>query len=169
MPTGDRTQIISGTITFSIDGTSVGFTDGGASIRHEMTFFDVMADQYLGVVDKRMSEERMFVEITMLEATGDRLALAFNQPAANTISGTQYDLGNNVSNVPEHTITIVAPGPTLSGTAVNRTFNFYRAIAIETEPYNAGQRDDVARVSVTFECVKDENNGDKFGYYLDAN
>lgn len=163
---GNVNNIIVGSATLAIDGVDVGHTQGGVTTRSAKDYLDVETDQLAGVARKEITLERMFLSTTMLEATLANMRQAMNEPAANQ-GGSSLSFGSGSPSSNEHVLTIVGKSPT-SGAFTVRTYTFHRAIASEEVEHPIGMRDGVSVVPVTFELLKDPDNTDKFGFYVDS-
>jgi hypothetical protein len=158
---GNADNIIIGAAEVQIDGSDVGYTKGGVTVRYEPEFIDVMADQAVGVVRKARSLERMFVVTTLLEVTLEQIRRAFMLPSANLV-GQTLTLGyNNACWVDELAITLIGSG-TSCGT---RTFSLTKCVTFGTREYNM-QREEETAFEVEFECLKDSNGN--FGTIVDS-
>ena len=157
-------NIIVGAASLSIGGVDVGFTTGGVTLRKSTEFLDVEGDQNAGVIRKEPTMEKMFVNTTMLEATLTNIRKAMNEPVANATSGSSLDFGSASPTSQEAQLVITGKAPE----AGTRTYTFYRAIAVEDVEHMAGARDQASVVPVGFELLKDENQDNKFGFYVDS-
>jgi len=154
-------NIIVGAASITIDGSNVGYTKGGCTVRYEPEYVDVTADQAIGVVQKRRQNERMYVVMTMLEVTLARIRQAFNQPAGN-LTGSTLTLGyNNSCVVNEHALVLTGVGPSCG----TRTFTFGRCIAMGNREYKMSREEEVA-FEVEFEVLKNTNGN--FGTIVDS-
>jgi hypothetical protein len=162
---GDANNIIIGAAEVQINGTDVGYTKGGTTVRYEPEFIEVMADQAVGVVRKARSLERMFVTTSMLEVSLEQLRRAFMQPSVN-LSGSTLTLGyNNACWVEELAIVLVGSAPGAAGVCGTRTFTFGRCVTFGTREYNM-QREEETAFEVEFEILKD--NLGHFGTIIDS-
>jgi hypothetical protein len=162
MPNADN--IIIGAATVYLDTVDVGYTKDGASIRNEREYVDVMADQAVGVVKKGRKSERMYVRTTFLEITLARLMAAWDQPLPANNSGSYYYMGySNSCDVVEHTLKLIGSGPSCG----TRSFLFHRVVGISEAEYKMERENEVGLV-VEFECLKDPDNNNKFGWVLDS-
>lgn len=158
---GDANNIIIGAAEIAIDGTDVGFTKGGCTVRYAQEQVEVEADQAVGVVRKARKLERMYVKTTLLEVTLQQIRKAFMQPAAN-LSGSTLTLGyNNSCWVDEVALVLVGVAP---GCGV-RTFTFGKCVTFGEREYNM-KRDEETAFEVEFECLKDSNG--HFGTIVDS-
>ena len=162
---GTATNIIVGAATVKIGATTgaasdIGYTKGGTTVRYEPEFIDITADQAVGVVAKRRSNERLYVTTTVLEVTLARIQEAWGQPTSNLSSST-LTLGYNSScNTPEVAIVLVGVSPGCG----TRTFSFAKAIAMGTREYSMSREEETA-FEVEFEVMKDANGN--FGTIID--
>jgi hypothetical protein len=163
---GNADNIIIGAATLYLNGVDVGFTKDGIEITFEREYVDVMADQALGIVKKGKKHERMTVKTTLLEITLDRLRIAWDQPSANIATvgaNTYYYFGYQTScDVNEHTLRIVGSSPGCD----TREFFLYRVVGVSEAPYKMERENEVG-LTVEFECLKDPDFGNKFGYVFD--
>jgi len=158
---GNADNIIVGAATIAIDGSDIGFTKGGVTVRYEMVQLEVMADQAVGVVRKARSSERMYVSTTMLEVTLQQLRRAFMLPLAQ-LTGDTLTLGYNDSCwVDEVAIVIVGKSPNCG----TRTFTFSKCVTFGEREYSM-QREEETAFEVEFECLKDSNG--HFGTIVDS-
>lgn len=157
----DANNIIVGSANISLDGTDVGYTMGGVRIRYEPTWLDIEADQAAGIVKKARSAERMFVNTTLLEATLEKIRLAFMQPSAN-LDGSTLTLGyDDACWTDEIAIIVTGKGPNCG----TRTFTFSKCVSFGNKEY-AMQRDQEVRFEVEFEILKDASGN--FGTIVDS-
>lgn len=158
---GNADNIIIGAATVEVEGTDVGFTQGGTTIRYEPEFIEVIADQAVGVVKRARSNERMFVTTTLLEATLERVRQAFMLPTAN-LSGSTLTLGyNNSCWIDEISLTLIATGPNCG----TRTFTFPKAVIFGEREYTM-QREEPVAFEVEWEVLKD--SAGNFGTVVDS-
>jgi hypothetical protein len=156
---GDSNNILIGPCAISVDGTDVGFTKDGATVRFEREYVDVIADQAIGLVKKGRALEKMFVSTTLLEATLENLLITWDQPSSNLGGGT-LSLGyNDACNLNEVVLDLTGVAPSCSV----RTFKFYRAVAISEGEYPM-KRDEESAIPVEFECLK--RSSDLFFGYI---
>jgi hypothetical protein len=164
---GNADNIIIGAATVLLNGVDVGFTKGGVSIRFEREYCDIGADQAGGVIRKAKESEKMFVKTSFLEITLERLRIAWDQPSANyqTIASKPYlYFGQNDScSINTHVIELIGTGLNCA----TRTFRIYKAIAISEAEYLM-TRDEETALEVEFECLKDSNNSNRFGFVFDS-
>jgi len=158
---GDANNIIVGAAAVSIGGTDIGFTKGGVQVRYEPEFFEVIADQAVGVVRKARSLERMFVATTLLEVTLSQIRLAFMQPASNLV-GSTLTLGyNDPCWVDEVAIVLTGKGPNCG----TRTYTFPRGITFGNREINQTREEEQA-FEVEFEILKQSDG--TFGTIVDS-
>ena len=166
----DQNNIIVGAATLQIDGTDVGLTEGGVTMRKQKDFLDVDGDQMGGVARKVQTFERMFLTTTLLEATQRNMQLMLNEPNSNLSGGSSLNFGVGIFTQLEHTITVTGPAPNPNGTSgtKTRTYTFYRAVIIDEVTHTIGSRDKVGSIPFGCELLKSPQNGNHFGYYVDA-
>lgn len=159
-------EIIVGPATMSIDGTSVGYTEGGVTVRRSTEMLDIPADQLLSIAKKIKVLKRMFVSTTMLQATLGNLRDAMAEPVANLVSsGSQLDFGGTDSATREHVLSFTGPG---EASATARTWSFFRGVVTEELEHLIGSRVAPSVVPITFECLQDPDNNNKFGNVVNA-
>lgn len=160
---GNANNILVGAAQLLVDGTDVGFTQGGVQLRGQKDFFDVDADQLGGVAKKVQTFERMFLTTTLLEATMANMKVAFNQPSSNQSAGSGLSFGQLTFENTEHTITAIGKAPN----AKVRTYTFSRAVVTDEVTHMIGARDQAGVLAFGCELLKDSTTG-KFGSYADA-
>src|SRR3990172_137189 len=146
---GNANNILIGAAVVTLEGTDLGYTKGGTTVRYEPEFIDVMADQAVGVVRKARSLERMYVVTTMLEITLSNLRRAFMLPAAK-LSGSTLTLGyNDACWVDEVSLSLAGKGPSCG----TRTFAFPTCVTFGTKEYSMKREEETA-FEVSFEVLK---------------
>lgn len=163
----NQNNIIVGPASLSIDGTDVGYTQGGVSLRKSNEFVDVDADQLAGVARKVQTFERMFLTTTMLEITLTNMRNVMNEPSGNERTGSHLDFGHSDPVASEYTLTVTGDAPTAGG-FTTRTYTFYRAISVDEVEHLIGSRDAASVLPVGFELLKDPAKDSKFGYFIDS-
>jgi len=154
-------NILIGSATVALNGTDVGYTRGGTTVRYESTPVDVDADQANGIVRKGRAMERQYVVIRLLEISLEQMRVAMMLPSAN-LSGSTLTLGYNGSCwTDEVTITLVGPGPNCG----TRTFAFTKGVSLGTREYTMA-RDAPAEYEVEIEVLKDATGN--FGTIIDS-
>lgn len=162
---GTVANIVVGRSTLSIDGTDVGFTTGGVQVRFVSNLLEIEADQLAGVAAIHVIDERMYLRTTLLEATITNLRIALMQPTSHAVGGSALFYGSGAPTVQEHVLTLAGKGPD----QVDRTWTFYRAVPMNDEfEQSVGQRDAPSQIPISFQCLKDPLNGDRFAYSTDA-
>lgn len=159
----DQNNILVGAASLKINGTDVGFTQGGVSLRKTKEFVDVDADQLAGVARKVCTFERMFLSTVMLEATRQNMQRVMNEPDSN-INGSQLSFGAGDPNALEYQLTAIGDAPN-GGT---RTYTFWRAISVDDTDHMIGSRDTASTVPVGFELLKDPAHANQFGFFVDT-
>jgi hypothetical protein len=148
---GNDNNITMGSATVCVGGTDIGYTQGGTKIRYTPTYVEVEADQAFGVVIRRKTNERMFVDTNMLEITLDNMKNIFGFPAANSFNtGKCLYLGySDPCSNQEVAITVAAPGLD----CCVRKWYFPRAISVTEAELNF-QRDTPTVIAASFEILK---------------
>lgn len=167
MAANDPANIILGKATLTVGVINMGLTQGGVSLRKTNEYLDIPADQVKGTAVKKRISESMFLTTTLLEGTLANMLIAFAEPATNTAgAGTDLAFGSQDAEEIEHAITVVGPPP--GTTNVTRTFTFHRGVLVEDVEHMLGARDAAGLLPITFELLKDSNNGYNFGFFTDA-
>ena len=161
---GNKNNIIIGYASMSIAGVDVGYTEGGVMLRKDVTYVDIEGDQASGIVKKHIALERYFLTTTLLEATLQNLQRVMQEREANLTVGSSLFFGGQDPTVTEYVVTVTGKG--VNGKT--RTYTFYRATPSENVEHPIGQRDAVSSVPLTFEVMKDSDNGDKIDYCAEA-
>jgi len=154
-------NIILGAASFSIDGTDVGYTQGGTTFAHEKTMTEVEADQDAGVVRVARVLEKMTVSTTFLESTLNLIRLAFMYPSANLVSSTLTLGYSDTCWVDEVQIILVGKSPSCG----TRTVTFPKCVSMGNISY-AMQRDNPTVLEVEFTILKDTSGN--FGTIVDT-
>lgn len=158
----DANNIIIGAASVSVNGSDVGYTMGGTTVRYEPEVRDIMADQALGVVRKSRTSERMYVTTTILEITLAQLRLAFMIPTAQLAGSTYLTLGySDACWVEESSLILTGKSPGCG----TRTFTFSKVTTLNSKEYNMTREEETA-FEVEFECLKDEFGN--FGTVVDV-
>jgi hypothetical protein len=158
----------------------VGFTSEGIDLSFEPEFNDVEVDQLLDSAILFKVKQKVSFKTSLTEATLVNLARAIGQKdnediAANnpgvvvggaTTPGTWNDIGDtktlgitggSLGSFPqEKTIIAVANGPRVTGKTVERIFEGYRAISVESVGV-AVKRNEVTSFPVSFRCLPGTN------------
>jgi len=154
-------NIIHGPAEISIDGVSVGFTEGGVTLRSARDLLRVMGDQATGVMKILVTSESMFLTTTLLETTAANLAKVINCSSSSATGGS---FGEASPTLTEHTVTVTGNGPG----GATRTFSFYRAVQAEDVETMIGGREDVNKIPLALELMKDPTNNYLFGAFVDG-
>lgn len=160
----DQNNILIGAASLKMNGTDIGYTQGGVSLRKAKEFVDVDADQLAGVARKECTFERMFLTTTLLEATRANLQRAMMEPNANA-SGTQLSFGSNSPTTTEYQLTVTGKAPN----GQTRTYIFWRAIPVDDVEHLIGSRDQASVIPIGFELLKDPAHNGNFGFCTDPN
>jgi len=158
---GTSTNIIIGAATVTVNGSDVGYTMGGTTIRYEPEVRDIFADQELGVVRKSRTAERMYVVTTLLEITLSQLRMAFMIPHAQLSGSTHLTLGYSDACWVEESLLVLSGKSPGCGT---RTFTFNKVTTLNSKEYNMTREEETA-FEVEFECLK---SGGSFGNIVDS-
>ena len=161
-------NIIVGPANISVDGVDVGYTQGGVSFKKALDYLDVEADQSKGVMRKEVTMERAHITTTLLESTLANMRTVFQEAASQAWSGSALAFGMANPVAIEHTLTITGKGPAVAGVSKTRTYTFYRAIKVDEVDHMIGARDAASILPVTFELLKDENYGSRFGFVYEV-
>lgn len=157
----DPNNIIHGAASMSVDGVDVGWTQGGVSLRRSRDLLDIEADQVIGVIDKKVTMERVFLTTTMIEATVANMLMALDINGSGSGDG---EFGESAPEATEHSITVTGKAP--DGDL--RTYTFYRCVINEEVEHMIGARDQIGMLPVVFEVMKDPAHGDTFGFFADS-
>ena len=153
-------NVLVGYATISVDGVDCGHLKEGVTVRMARDYYDVEGQHRVGVIKKVKTKEALFVATTIQEPTLTRLKQVWDQ-GTGSVAGTSLTLG--VTTTTEHTIVIVGPGPS----AGTRTITLYRAVSINEGAMPMSQTEEAA-IPIEFECLKDMDNGAKFGLIVDT-
>jgi len=157
----------------------VGFTTDGIDLSFEPEFNDVEVDQLLDSAILFKTKQKVTFKTSLAEATLVNLARAIGQKddESNTVGAGVYVNGatapatwNEVGDTKtlgitggalgsfpqEKTIVAVANGPRVSGKTVERIFEGYRAISVESVGV-AVKRNEVTTFPVSFRCLPGTN------------
>jgi len=139
---GNALNICVGPATLSINGTDVGYTKGGVSIRMPRSYLEIVADQAMGVVKIAKTLEQMMVKTTLLEATLANLRWAWDQAAESAI-GVADAVCNEVA------LVVVGVAPS-GGT---RTFTLTKCVP-QGDSEVVYSREAETGLEVEFQCLK---------------
>lgn len=158
---GDRRYFIAANAEVKVDGVSVGYTNAETTIKISREYEDVTVEQVKGQIASFLTNETCEVSTSLAEITMNNLKLVWDQEGSLLVGGTFLSLGTE-DGANEHTIIITAKAPAgESYTYVN--YYIFRGIS-----YDAGDqamsRGSITTIPVTFRCLKDDKNGNKFGY-----
>jgi hypothetical protein len=152
-----------GAATICIDGSDVGLTTGGTTIRFDNTFIDVEADQIPGIARKFRESQRAFITTTLLEVSLEQIRIALGLPAANLTTATSLSLGYNAACfLPEVSMVICGPSPGCGC----RTWEFDRVVSASSPEYSMTKTEAV-QMEVEFEVLADCSTGN-FGTVTDG-
>lgn len=166
MAVNDRVNIIHGSATIAVGGVDMGWTQGGVTVRKANTYLDVEADQVAGVIVKKRTSERMFCGTTLIESTLANILVAMSEATSQTAGSGDMVFGSSAPTTIEYTLVLVGKASHASNT--ERTYTFYRAVLADDVEHMVGARDAIGTFPVSFELLKDPDNGYNFGYFTDA-
>ncbi len=157
-------NIIIGAALVLVNGSDIGYTMNGQTVRYKPEFVTVVADQANGTVRKGRSQESMFVKWTLLEVSLEQLRIAMMQPDANLPGPyTTLTLGYNDSCFTDEVeIELQGPGPDCGV----RTWNFPRCVITDAERMYEMKRDQAVQFEMEFEVLKDVSGN--FGTIVDS-
>jgi len=159
--------VVSGiNIALSIDGTNLGYTEDGVSIKHKVTHYDIEADQSINILGKKKIKETVEIGVNVEEATLANIKIAMGEE--NTIltnGGTSRLSFGGGTTVTEHALLFVGIAP---GTNKTRKYNIYKAVSINIGE-NSYKKGKMTLIPLTFEAIADtaKPEGEQFGYYSD--
>lgn len=139
---GNANNVIVGHATLSINGTDVGYTKGGISIRLPRTHVEVVPDQVIGPVKIAKTLEQMFVKTTLLEATLANLRWAWDQSGDGVI-------GASNSSCNEVALIVVGSAPS----AGTRTLTLTKCVP-QGDAELVYSRETETGLEVEFQCLK---------------
>jgi len=157
----DANNILMGAASIELNGTDIGFTQGGTTVRSAIESVEVPADQQAAIVRKGVSMRRMYVTFGVLEISLDFMAVAYSLPSSQVVGGTQLTLGYADSCwVPSHSLTLVGPAPGCG----TRTWTFPNCNVLTDTEY-AMTRENASVLETEFEVISDANGN--FGTVVD--
>jgi len=152
--------IICGTsVQLKVATVDVGYTSGGVELEVNSEYYDVIADQSLTPILRKMTARTCKVRTTLLEATLEHLRMAWNLADAALVSSS---LKLDSSEKGEVAIQFVGKGPN----STTRTATFFAAVGMATGPI-PNYKDKECQIPVEFECLWSDTNG-AFGTIVDA-
>ena len=158
---GDRNFILSANAEFKIDGVDIGYTTEPTTIRIERDYNDAVVEQVKGTIKTFLTNETMTIETAFSELTMNNLKTVWDQEGSLLIGGTFLALGTE-DGANEHTLTINAAAPT-GDSLTYQVWYIFRACSMEAGQITLG-RGEVTSVPASFKCLKDDSNGNRFGY-----
>jgi len=149
------------------DALDIGALEGGVSAEITREYYDVKADQWLGVVDKKKISEIMVVKCAMAEISLLNLAVAFDYPASAVTGGTPptlFKFGGD-DTVTFRTLYINGDGP--GGGTRKVTLHKCVSVGSAAHSYKKGEK---TIVEVEFHVLEDTTKTAKqrFGQILDT-
>ena len=147
-------NILHGVAQVFLDGSDVGFTEGGVEVEKGMDTFEKLVDQKLDACDIAVTQYTMIVRTSFAESTLENIKRAWNEASVITTTpgppkyrtlkfGIQQE-------IPEHTLKFVGYSPD----KLNREYNFLRAKQISTSAHTL-QKGDKVIVPAEFRCLPD--------------
>ena len=163
----DKTNILVGAGTLKVDDADVGFTEDGVTVKYDRGYYDVEADQSLGILEKKKIRQRCTVVTNLLEATLENLKIVWDVENAVGSEGGKKTLSfGGDSAVTEHTLEFNGIAP---GSSNTRKFYVWKAVSIEAgeHAYKKGEK---TVIPVTFEAIMDLTKPVKtqYGYFEDT-
>jgi len=158
---GDRRYIIAEHARLKVDGVDVGYTLAPTTISITRDYVEANVEQVKGPIKEFLTNEVMTIETTLAETTMENLRIVWDQESSMLVGGTFLALGTE-GGANEHTIVINANAPEGEDYDYENWYIF-KAVSME-----AGQitraKGEVSGIPVTFRCLKDTSNGNRFGY-----
>ena len=161
-------NILHGISQVFVDGTEIGYTEGGVEVEKGMDTFEKLVDQELDACDIAVTQYTMVVRTSFAEATLENIKRAWNEPSTITTTtgpplyrtlklGYQQEL-------PEHTLKFIGYSPEKQ----NREYNFRRAKQIASSAHTL-QKGDKIVVPVEFRCLPDfsKDTEERYGWIDD--
>ena len=163
---GEKRKIVQGSAELWIDGVNVGFTTEPVTQNFEREYFDIMVEQVKGPIKCEMINEEMTISTSLTEVSLDNLRRVWDQEGSSLIGGTFLAIGTELG-ANEHTLTIVAKAPEITGVSY-LNYHIFKAVSYEATE-TVFQKGENTRIPVTFKCLKDVCNDNKFGYISQSN
>lgn len=149
--------------------TDLGATKDGVTIQPSRTFYDVEADQAIGIIKSQETKRTMTIKTTLLEATLENLGLAwgYGKDALKTeeTGGTKTLYLGAVDKIPYQRLQFIGPGPK----GQERTFDVHKVRSVGAGEYTF-RKDAESGIPVEFEVIVDptQPQGQEFGKIVDA-
>lgn len=142
----------------------IGALEGGVSFEITREYYDVTADPFLGVVDKKKIREMMVVKCAMAEIALANLAVAFDYPASAVTGTTLFKFGGD-DTVTKRTLYINGDGPG-GGT---RKITLHSCVSVGAAAHSY-KKDDKTIVEVEFHVLEDTTKAanERFGQIEDT-
>lgn len=142
----------------------VGALEGGVSFEITREYYDVKADPWLGVVDKKKISEVMVVKCAMAEIALANLAVAFDYPASAVSDSTTFKFGGD-DTVTMRTLYINGDGPG-GGT---RKVTLHKCVSVGSAAHTY-KKGDKTIVEVEFHVLEDTTKTakERFGDIVDT-
>jgi hypothetical protein len=159
-------NIVAGHAELWVDGSNVGFLSSGVAQSFEREYFDIMVEQVKGPIKCELISEVMNISTELTEVSMNQLKIAWDQEGSTLLGGTFLAIGTE-SGANEHTLTIVAKAPAASNFSY-MNFHIFKAVSFEAVE-STFQRAENTRIPISFKCLKDVLNDNKFGYVSYSN
>ena len=161
-------NILHGISTVFLDGSDVGYTEGGVEVEKTMDTFEKLVDQELDACDIAVTQYSVLVRTSFAEDTLENIKRAWNEPSSITTTtgppkfrtlkfGYQQE-------IPEHELKFIGYSPD----GLNREYVFYRAKQMSSSAKTL-QKTDKAVIPVEFRCLPDFDKipAEGYGYVKD--
>jgi len=146
-------------VQLKVGGNDVGYTAGGVELEINSEYYDVIADQSLTPILRKMTARTCKVRTTLLEATLEHLRMAWNLASTALVSSS---LTLDSSEASEVEVIFVGKG----ANTTTRTATFFSSVAMATGPI-PNFKDKESQIPVEFECLWSDTNS-AFGTIVDA-
>lgn len=147
----DKTKILVGIGTISVDGGDVGPTEGGMAIEKQLDVYEKEVDQVLDAVELVPTKWGVEVSTNLAYATLENLKKVWNEAAAIVDVPATRTLPIGLRQVlPEHEIIFKGKSP--EGLA--RTYTAFRAVFWKASAHSL-QKGDKTIFPVSFRCLPD--------------
>jgi len=151
---GTCSNILHGIASVSVDGSDVGYTEGGVEIEKGFEVFEKLVDQELDACDIVPTQYTMIARTQFAEATLENLKIAWNEPSSivTTVGPPSFrtlNLGYQQT-IPEHELIFIGYSPA----GLQRKFTLWRAKSIDSSAMSLQKTEKVV-IPVTFRCLPD--------------
>lgn len=165
---GECRNILHGIAQVLLDGSDVGYTEGGVEVEKTMDTFEKEVDQELDACDIAVTKYTMVVRTSLAEDTLENIKRAWNESSGIvTVTGPpKYrELKFGIQQeIPEHELTFIGYSPD----KLQRKYVYYRAKQISSSAKTL-QKGDKTMIPVEFRCLPDFDKpaGEEYGYCQD--